>query len=186
MFCNKIVTFEAILPKRPLLGGDPFAQVQDLQTDAPDWNGLSSRQLMRLKSACEQRIKSCTRKGKIFAMPNRVRMKCKPPLKIFLDKGRKIMPQNRPLTSATWIDLFSSEKGDELYKHLKSDNTIWHKYARNYFNKIYNEYKMFLDDKFIQQFPHDLLSCLWKLKLLVHINSIKQGRLLPSLMPRSC
>ena len=49
--------------QRPLLAGDPLSQVKDLQTDAPDWNGLTSRQLMRLKSACEQRIKSCTRKN---------------------------------------------------------------------------------------------------------------------------
>lgn len=49
--------------QRPLLAGDPLAQVKDLQTDAPDWNGLTSRQMMRLKSACEQRIKSCIRKN---------------------------------------------------------------------------------------------------------------------------
>lgn len=49
--------------QRPLLAGDPLKQVKDLQTDAPDWNGLTSKQLMRLKSACEQRIKSCTRKN---------------------------------------------------------------------------------------------------------------------------
>jgi integrase/recombinase XerD len=49
--------------QRPLLAGDPLAQVKDLHTDAPDWNGLTSKQLMRLKSACEQRIKSCTRKN---------------------------------------------------------------------------------------------------------------------------
>ncbi|HDV5785702.1 TPA: tyrosine-type recombinase/integrase [Legionella pneumophila] len=49
--------------QRPLLAGDPLAQVKDLQTEAPDWNGLTSRQLMRLKSACEQRLKSCTRKN---------------------------------------------------------------------------------------------------------------------------
>lgn len=49
--------------QRPLLAGDPLMQVKDLQTDAPDWNGLTSKQLMRLKSACEQRIKSCTRKN---------------------------------------------------------------------------------------------------------------------------
>ncbi|CDZ79497.1 Tyrosine recombinase XerD [Legionella massiliensis] len=49
--------------QRPLLAGDPLAQVKDLQTDAPDWNGLTSKQLMRLKSACEQRLKSCTRKN---------------------------------------------------------------------------------------------------------------------------
>ncbi|MFT4060684.1 MAG: tyrosine-type recombinase/integrase [Legionella sp.] len=49
--------------QRPLLAGDPLSQVKDVQTDAPDWNGLTSRQLMRLKSACEQRIKSCTRKN---------------------------------------------------------------------------------------------------------------------------
>lgn len=49
--------------QRPLLAGDPFAQVKDIQTDAPDWNGLTPRQLMRLKSACEQRLNSCTRQN---------------------------------------------------------------------------------------------------------------------------
>ena len=49
--------------QRPLLAGDPLTQVKDLQTDSSDWNGLTSRQLMRLKSACEQRLKSCTRKN---------------------------------------------------------------------------------------------------------------------------
>lgn len=48
---------------RPFLAGDPLAQVKDVQVDSPDWNGLTSKQLMRLKSACEQRIKSCTRKN---------------------------------------------------------------------------------------------------------------------------
>jgi integrase/recombinase XerD len=49
--------------QRPLLAGDPFARVSDIQTDAPDWNGLTSRQLMLLKSACEQRLSSCKRKN---------------------------------------------------------------------------------------------------------------------------
>ncbi|HHF7375606.1 TPA: tyrosine-type recombinase/integrase [Legionella bozemanae] len=49
--------------QRPLLAGDPLTQVKDLQPEVPNWNGLSSRQMMRLKSACEQRIKSCTRKN---------------------------------------------------------------------------------------------------------------------------
>ena len=54
--------------QRPLLAGDPLAAVKDVQTDSPDWNGLTSRQLMRLKSACEQRIKSCTRKNQNLLM----------------------------------------------------------------------------------------------------------------------
>lgn len=49
--------------QRPLLAGDPLAQVKELQTEASDWNGLTSRQLMRLKSACEQRMNSCVRKN---------------------------------------------------------------------------------------------------------------------------
>lgn len=49
--------------QRPLLAGDPFARVRDVQADAPDWNGLTSRQLMRLKSACEQRLVLCKRKN---------------------------------------------------------------------------------------------------------------------------
>jgi integrase/recombinase XerD len=49
--------------QRPLLAGDPFARVSDIQTDTPDWNGLTSRQLMRLKSSCEQRLVLCKRKN---------------------------------------------------------------------------------------------------------------------------
>ncbi|KTD07193.1 hypothetical protein [Legionella jamestowniensis] len=51
------------LHQRPLIAGDPLSGVKDLQTDAPEWNGLTSKQLMRLKSACEQRKKICTRKN---------------------------------------------------------------------------------------------------------------------------
>ena len=46
------------------------------------------------------------------------------------------------------IDLFSSEHGDEFYKHIKTENILWHKLARNYFNKIYNQYRVFFDEKF--------------------------------------
>lgn len=49
--------------QRPLIAGDPLSGVKDLQTDAPEWNGLNSKQLMRLKAACEQRAKICTRKN---------------------------------------------------------------------------------------------------------------------------
>lgn len=48
---------------RSLMAGDPLAQVKDVQVDSPDWNGLTSKQLIRLKSACEQRIKICTRRN---------------------------------------------------------------------------------------------------------------------------
>ncbi len=46
---------------RPLLAGSPFEGVRDLQTDEPEWNGLTGRQILRLKSACEQRLGLCTR-----------------------------------------------------------------------------------------------------------------------------
>lgn len=49
--------------QRPLIAGNPLTGVKDLQTDAPEWNGLTSRQIMRLKAACEQRAKICTRKN---------------------------------------------------------------------------------------------------------------------------
>ncbi|STX59191.1 tyrosine-type recombinase/integrase [Legionella geestiana] len=49
--------------QRPLLAGNPLSGVKDLQTEAPEWNGLTSKQLMRLKAACEQRTKICTRKN---------------------------------------------------------------------------------------------------------------------------
>jgi integrase/recombinase XerD len=47
--------------QRPLLAGDPFKGVKDRQVDEPDWNGLTARQVLRLKAACEQRIKACGR-----------------------------------------------------------------------------------------------------------------------------
>jgi len=47
--------------KRPLLAGDPLEAVRDLKIDHPDWNGLTPRQILRLKTACEQRIAACSR-----------------------------------------------------------------------------------------------------------------------------
>jgi integrase/recombinase XerD len=47
--------------QRPLLAGNPLEGVRDIQVDEPDWNGLTSRQLMRLKAACEQRVNACQR-----------------------------------------------------------------------------------------------------------------------------
>lgn len=54
--------FGAWLHKRhPLPAGSPLDGVKDIQTDAPDWNGLTNRQILRLKAACEQRLKGCGR-----------------------------------------------------------------------------------------------------------------------------
>lgn len=47
---------------RPLLAGDPLQGLRDIQVDAPAWNGLNDRQLMRLKSACDHRLHACRRK----------------------------------------------------------------------------------------------------------------------------
>lgn len=49
--------------KRPLLAGNPMEGVKDLVVDPPAWNGLSPRDVMRLKAACEQRLAACTRKS---------------------------------------------------------------------------------------------------------------------------
>lgn len=48
--------------QRPLIAGSPLVGVRDIQTDAPDWNGVDRRHVLRLKAACEQRLKSCDRK----------------------------------------------------------------------------------------------------------------------------
>lgn len=48
---------------RPFLTGFPFKGITNIHQDAPSWNGLSSRQVMRLKMACEQRLHSCSRKN---------------------------------------------------------------------------------------------------------------------------
>lgn len=47
---------------RPLLAGNPLMGIKDLHLDDPDWNGLANKEIMRLKIACEQRAKLCTRK----------------------------------------------------------------------------------------------------------------------------
>lgn len=47
--------------KRPLLAGNPIQGVKDLKVEMPGWNGLNNRQIMRLKAACEQRLKACKR-----------------------------------------------------------------------------------------------------------------------------
>lgn len=49
------------MKERPLLAGNPLEGVRDLQTDEPDWNGLTNTQVLRLKAAVEQRIKACTK-----------------------------------------------------------------------------------------------------------------------------
>lgn len=46
---------------RPLVCGDPFDNVKDIDVEPPAWNGWTDRQVVRLKSACEQRIKICSK-----------------------------------------------------------------------------------------------------------------------------
>jgi integrase/recombinase XerD len=47
--------------QRPLVAGNPLEGVRGVQVDSPSWNGLTDRQIMRLRAACEQRVKVCTR-----------------------------------------------------------------------------------------------------------------------------
>ena len=49
--------------RNPLPVGDPFQGVSTIRTDQPNWNGLSERQIMLMKSACDIRLKVCTRKN---------------------------------------------------------------------------------------------------------------------------
>ena len=49
--------------RRGFKGGYPFKDFKDLMQDEPDWNGLTDRQLMLLRSACDQRLKICARKN---------------------------------------------------------------------------------------------------------------------------
>jgi integrase/recombinase XerD len=52
-----------LMKHRPLLAGSPFEGVKNITQDCPHWNGLSRKQVMRLKMACEQRLNSCNRKN---------------------------------------------------------------------------------------------------------------------------
>jgi integrase/recombinase XerD len=56
-----IIKHSADQAHTPFPAGNPFFGVKDLVTDAPDWNGLTTKQLMRLKAACEIRLTSCKR-----------------------------------------------------------------------------------------------------------------------------
>ncbi|WP_218127068.1 tyrosine-type recombinase/integrase [Catalinimonas alkaloidigena] len=47
--------------QRPLPTGHPFEGVKNLAIDEPAWNGLTVREVTRLKIACEQRLALCTR-----------------------------------------------------------------------------------------------------------------------------
>ena len=47
--------------QRPFLAGSPFAGVKDITISRPAWNGMLPQQVMALKSACEVRIRACTR-----------------------------------------------------------------------------------------------------------------------------
>jgi integrase/recombinase XerD len=48
---------------RPLPAGNPFQGIQDIVVDDPDWNGLTDRQILLLKSACQIRINACKKKN---------------------------------------------------------------------------------------------------------------------------
>lgn len=75
------------------------------------------------------------------------------------------------------IDLFQTPTGDELYNQLKSNKIEWHKLAREFWNKVYNQYKQHLDIDFPSKFPRMFLSCLWELKLVSYFGSLKKGNL---------
>ena len=47
--------------RREFAAGNPFEGVKDLMQDEPDWNGLTDRQLMLLRSAIDTRLKICSR-----------------------------------------------------------------------------------------------------------------------------
>jgi len=47
--------------RREFAVGNPFEGVKDLGQDEPNWNGLTDRQLMLLRGACDIRMKICMR-----------------------------------------------------------------------------------------------------------------------------
>ncbi len=49
--------------QRPLLAGNPMENYKEITTDYPNWNGLTDREIMLLKSACEQRVAICTKRN---------------------------------------------------------------------------------------------------------------------------
>ncbi len=52
-----------LITQRSLIVGNPLAGVRDLKIEDPNWSGLTNTQILRLKTAIEQRIKACTKKN---------------------------------------------------------------------------------------------------------------------------
>ena len=48
--------------QHPLPAGYAFQGVKDIMVDQPIWNGLSDKEILKLKSACSVRLKACTRR----------------------------------------------------------------------------------------------------------------------------
>ena len=48
--------------QRAFKAGNPFVGIQDLVEDEPEWKGVTDRQLMLLRGACDQRLSICIRK----------------------------------------------------------------------------------------------------------------------------
>lgn len=74
-------------------------------------------------------------------------------------------------------DLFQAPNGTPLYNQFKDDTIVWHKLARDHWNNVYNQYMQYLDKEFATKFPHEFLSCLWELKLIWYLGSLKTGNL---------
>ncbi|WP_152606883.1 tyrosine-type recombinase/integrase, partial [Candidatus Jidaibacter acanthamoebae] len=49
--------------EKPFVTGYPFQGVRIIEIEEPRWNGLSDKQILRLKSACEHRIATCKQKN---------------------------------------------------------------------------------------------------------------------------
>lgn len=49
--------------ERTLIAGNPFTGVKMIQVEEPSWNGLTTLELTRLKSACDTRMNACKKKN---------------------------------------------------------------------------------------------------------------------------
>lgn len=69
-------------------------------------------------------------------------------------------------------NLFEEDKNAEpMYMYILNEALPWHKEAKRYWNQLFQEYEQFLDKKFRQQFPSNIINSLWELTLVHYLAS---------------
>ena len=75
--------------------------------------------------------------------------------------------------------LFVQPNGSSLYEDFYIERCAWHGEAKRYWNKLYAQYKKYLDSNFMSSFPYQCTSRLWELTIANYFNKISDVSQLP-------